>query len=409
MRMVNILGAFVWPAALSTLLLAQSASSVDGRGMYVPPAQHPVRVTIADGALLVDGLVSSSNESGDTSRLFVLDSAATTTDVDPSIARGLGGKGIAGEQIKDATLRMAGAQISHMPVRVVPLDAWFRQTGLGVAGIAGSDIFAHFDVRIDYVHRLLTLAVPQSCAVPWQRIPLHVMGGLPFVDADLETASGKKLRGLFLVDTGQSGYGLVLTNEFLSAHPELAGKQARVEAPLLDATGGVKKTRLLRVTTLKIGNNPLHGVVATVAPPAAGGAGARLAGVIGGGVLSRFDVVMDLPHATLTLTPNADYSAPFEADMSGMLVVAAHAAGDASERSGERKYVVAGISEKSPAADAGVQAGDQLLEIAGEKVAEMTLDQVRSLFKSEPGTRVLVTIDRSQKKVMVTLTLRRAI
>jgi membrane-associated protease RseP (regulator of RpoE activity) len=201
----------------------------------------------------------------------------------------------------------------------------------------------------------------------------------------------------------------VLTAEFARAHPEILGSQPAVELPTLDASGSVRKTRLVRVPMLQLGNRTLHGVIATIAPPATGGAGARLAGVIGGGLLSRFDVLIDLPHAALTLTPNAYYDAPFEADMSGMLVLVSGSEGERGERSGEPVYTIAGISEKSPAADAGLRPGDRLVEVGGKRVTAMSLDLMRNVLKSGPGTRVVVTIDRSGKNVMVTLTLRRAI
>ncbi len=39
----------------------------------------------------------------------------------------------------------------------------------------------------------------------------------------------------------------------------------------------------------------------------------------------------------------------------------------------------------------------------------MTMELVKDAFKSNPHTRLLVAIDRSGKKLQVTLTLRRAI
>jgi hypothetical protein len=385
------------------------AASLSASGLHRPPTQFAVRVTIADGVLISDGSVS--NENGDAPRpeMFVVDTAATTTIVDPEVAQTLGGKGAAGEQLHDKTLRLAGAEVTRRPVSVFSLNAWSRQTGQPISGIAGSDIFHHFDARIDYVHQLLTLVVPQSCAVAGERIHLHMLGGLPFLDAEIQTAGGKRVRGLFLLDTGQSGPGLVLTSEFVAAHPEIAGKQSLPELPLLDPTGVVRDTVLVRIPALQIGSHALQGVIATIAPPAAGGAGAQLAGVIGGGVLAHFDVLVDLPHASLTLTPNVQYTAPFEADMSGMLVVATGIEGEPGERSGERAYTIAGISKNSPAADAGLQASDRLVEIGDRRVTDMSLDLVRSVLKSGTGTKLQVIIDRSGKRVRVTLTLRRAV
>jgi hypothetical protein len=388
----------------------QSAAPGPANGMYRPPTQRAVHVVIADGVLLSDGSVSNGTGKPSRQGLFVVDTAATTTIVSPDAARALGGHGGAGEQLTGETLRLAGAEVSRRPVSVLALDAWSRQTGEPVSGIAGSDIFQYFGARIDYVHQLLTLVPPQSCAVPkTEHIALRLLGGLPFLEADLQAADGKRVRGLFLVDTGQAGSGMVLTAEFAAAHPEILGAPPAVELPTLDSTGMVRSTRLVRIPALQLGSHALHGVIATIAPPAAGGAGARLAGVIGGGVLSRFDVLVDLPHAALTLTPNAYYDAPFEADMSGMLVLVSGSEGERGERSGEPVYTIAGISEKSPAADAGLRPGDRLVEVGGKRVTAMSLDLMRNVLKSGPGTRVVVTIDRSGKNVMVTLTLRRAI
>jgi S1-C subfamily serine protease len=202
---------------------------------------------------------------------------------------------------------------------------------------------------------------------------------------------------------------MVLTSEFVAAHPELLGKQSPAEMPTLDTSGTLRSASVVRVPTLQLGNHTLQGVVATIAPPAAGGAGAKLAGVIGGGILSRFDVVIDLPRGWLTLTPNAYYAAPFEADMSGMLVVTTRIAGQAGEPSGEVVYTVAGISKNSPAADSGLQIGDRLIEVAGQRVKDMSLDLVRKALMSGPGKKLLLTIDRSGMKIKLTLTLQRAV
>jgi hypothetical protein len=225
------------------VMQGQSAATAPANGMYKPPTQRAVRVVIADGVLMADGSVSNGTGSAPHHGLFVVDTAATTTIVDPAVARTIGGKGGAGEQLAGKTLRLAGAEVSQRPVSVFSLDAWSRQTGRPVSGIAGSDIFRYFGARIDYVHQLLTLVPPQSCAVPkTEHVALRLLGGLPFLEADVQTADGRTVRGLFLLDTGQGGPGMVLTAEFARAHPEILGSQPAVELPTLDASGSVRKT-----------------------------------------------------------------------------------------------------------------------------------------------------------------------
>jgi hypothetical protein len=395
-------------ACLLVLQLAngqQSSAYRDGQ-MYVPPTQRVVRAVVSDGVLLSRGSVTNGSPVNAEQQLFVVDTSATSTIVDPALGRGLGGKGTVGERLPDKTLWLAGARISHHPVVVFPLTAWEHQTGEHLAGIAGADIFDHLAARIDYVNQELTLIVPESCSPSPDALRLRVIGGLPFLEASLETTGGQSIRGLFLIDTGQSGPALVLTSEFLNAHPEIAGNQPVVHLPVFDDTGAVRSAAFLRIPGLELGKYSLHNVLVSVAPRAASGVGATLAGVIGGGILGHFDVLVDIPQASIVLTPTARYSAPFEADMAGLLLLRN---GERNKRSGESAYTIAAIAEKSPAAEAGLRTGDTIEEIAGQKADTMSMEQLRSIFRSAPGAKVLVSFARAGKKMQVTLTLRRAV
>ena len=395
----------VYTIAATWFALVAQGQQLPLSQMYVPPAQRVVRVMIENGVLMSRGSVTGSDHRApvpaEARQLFVVDSAALSTIVDANLAHDLGGKGVAGERLEDKTLALAGAEISHRPVLVFPLTSWERQTGERLSGIAGAELFSRLAARIDYVNQQLTLVVPQSCATTPDSISLRVIGGLPFVEATIGT-----VRGLFLVDTGQGGSGLILTSEFLAAHPDIASVHAGATLPTFDDQGAAMTAKYVRVGTLGLGKYSLTNVVASIAPPAKGGAGAKLAGVIGGGVLSRFDVLMDVPQASMTLTPNAYYAAPFEADMSGLLLLR----GDSSERRGEQTYTVAAIAEKSPAAEAGLHTGDRIVEVIGPTgAAAMSMEQIRSVFRTGPGAKVLLTVDRAGKRVQITLTLRRAI
>ena len=265
--------------------------------LYQPPAQRAVRVKIINGVLLAEGSIAGRTGHPEVSGLFVVDTAATTTIVTPETARALGGRGTPGEKLPDTTLKLAGAQVSHRPVFVYSLDVFAKETDQQVIGIAGSDIFENFGARIDYINKSLTLVVLQNCTTPDEHVHLKVIEGLPFVQATLQTSSGKLVRGVFLVDTAQAGPGLVFTSEFLKAHSELG-----------------TPSQAIRVAALSLGSHTLKDVPATIAPPSPKGVGADLAGVIGGGILGRFNVVVDLPGSWLMLTPNDHYSDPIAAD-----------------------------------------------------------------------------------------------
>ena len=379
-----------------------------GGGLWQHPPERMVPMTVADGVMIATGSISGGGGKAVGPLGFMVDTAATSTVIDADAARRAGWTAAAGSLFKGRTLELAGASVGDRPVFGLNLSAIARQIGEPVEGIAGSDIFQHFAVRVDYVRHGLTLSLPESCATPEKKLRLRLVGGLPFVEATVAASGGTAVQGMFLVDTGQPGTGLILTSEFLRKHPELGQKQAHL--PYFDSAGKVQATTFLRLGSLQLEAAELKDVVATVAPPAGGDSG--LAGVVGGGVFSRFDLLVDLPRHWLTLTPNADYGAPFEADMSGILLLSGQSNGRSGEgngRLGHGVYTIAGIAEKSPASEAGLQEGDRLVSIGDRKVTDMSMDQVRGILKSTPGTKVVVGIDRSGKGLQVTLTLRRVI
>jgi len=379
--------------ALSVIPLSVFAGS-----LYQPPAQRAVPIVLADGVLLVEGSVAAPDRSG----LFVLDSSATRTIVH--------GKSGIGSPLENEMLRIAGAEIGPLRADVSPLRNCSRVLGQPVTGIAGGAVLQRLAARIDYANHLLTLVVPASCQLPAGRVKLKIVGGLPFAEATMRTASGKAIGGYFLIDTGQSGTGLILTHEFAAAHPELNGTAT---LPSLDTDGVVRQTQFLRLDSLTLGGHALRGPIAGIAPPSSDGAPAQLAGSIGGSILEHFDVLLDEPQSAMTLKPNANFAAPFEVDMSGLLPIADSPVADDVARSGQRAYTIAAIAEKSPAADAGLRVGDRLLTIANRKVDDMTLDQVRDILKAKPGAKVLLTLERggdgAHKTLAVTLMLRRAL
>jgi len=59
------------------------------------------------------------------------------------------------------------------------------------------------------------------------------------------------------------------------------------------------------------------------------------------------------------------------------------------------------------ASDAGLRAGDRILEVNGKDTTLLSLPEVREHFKtSEPGTKVLLRFVREGKQQLVVVTLR---
>jgi C-terminal processing protease CtpA/Prc len=70
------------------------------------------------------------------------------------------------------------------------------------------------------------------------------------------------------------------------------------------------------------------------------------------------------------------------------------------------RFVVHDVIPESPAANAGIEPGDSLLEIAGRNAESLQLEQLRALLRAGPGTTYLL---RFQRAGQVRLTLRRLV
>lgn len=92
------------------------------------------------------------------------------------------------------------------------------------------------------------------------------------------------------------------------------------------------------------------------------------------------------------LDPNSAYLDPQElADWKRRASASGVGAGVSLLKLGRNVQVVA-VEEGSPAAEAGVEVGDQVQAIDGTEVAEMSLQQVRALLVGDAGSKVVMTV-----------------
>jgi hypothetical protein len=218
------------------------------------------------------------------------------------------------------------------------------------------------------------------------------------VEAVLETASGEKVPARFLLDSGTTG-DLILNKNFLNEHPSIVTGHPWVPVPTVTAVGGAIAIKKLRISGLDLGPFHLTGPVAAVPDEVLGVLGNHgIAGFIGAGILSRFTIDWNYRALTMTLTPNRLYGAPFEADCSGLRLVA--------EKPDWKTLRVEAVTPGGPAAVAGVQARDILQKVNG--AAPPPLYELEKLL-AHPGSPVVITILRSGKQRTMTIHLRQLV
>jgi len=108
-------------------------------------------------------------------------------------------------------------------------------------------------------------------------------------------------------------------------------------------------------------------------------------GILGNDVLKRFNVFIDLQQQEIFLEPNRLYYDQFEVNCSGLELVI----DDAFQR-----VIVDHVYTGSPAHEAGLKVGDEIVQINGTSASDFQLPQIRSML-SQDGEEIEILIDRT--------------
>ena len=342
---------------------------------------------------------------------LVLDSGASGTVIEAELARSLGldVEGASTRRSTSVNSEVTIAQIRggvefgvapgldvHIPyVYAAPVTSASRiMIGEHIDGIIGSELFFRYVVEVDYEAKELTIHDPDTYryegdgttfdltfATPGER--------LPFVKAALVNGE-RRLDTEVLVDSGGQTMGTVGLSSRQDWNRLLSDEQAVVE--VLGATGlsdeveGTTHDAFATVmSSLSIGEFELAQPLVAFSP---GGPSIPL---IGATVLHRFTAIFDYSRKQLILEPNGAFDAPFGSDQSGLTLV-----NSGSPDDGLRILFVA---PGTPADEIGLTTRDVILEIDGQAVDEVGLNEVRSMLSQSGVFRLLVQRGGEEKEV----------
>jgi len=325
--------------------------------------------------------------------LFVLDSSAAVSSIDPGRARELG---LAPGQPAD--LDFTGVNISLATFPALSKDAFGEQAGRPYEGTLGADFFSAVVLKLDYARQTLQLYDPASYQYSGQGkiLPLTFVGSVPVIQAKFTMAGGKHAEGAFAVNTALDA-SVVISERYSQSHNLFTSPEKTVTtSDPLSAQG--KDAVLGRLKSFEMGPYVADSPLAIFSQSGPPGAGSRVAGEIGGAMLRRFTVIFDYPRQKLILEPNHHIQEEDEEDKSGLTIIA--------QGSGLKTFVVMEVEPATPAAEAGIQKGDIIAGVDGEAAADMTVGEVRALFR-DIGHKYTLLLERKGQTLTVSIQTRR--
>lgn len=357
----------------------------------------PVKVQLFD-----DGLFGISMTVFDTNGVFVVDTGAALTCLDSKYRARLG------EPVESGTLVTVDAPPTgtvacrapmvtiggrrFQPELALSLD--LSPIGMAVGrqfdGILGMNVMIHHVVSLNPDEGIFAIGdvVPSEVKADAQAVPLK----------KLETLNGYTLRarlnGVGPIDLRiDTGSNVAISLRESDWRRVFAGhKENTVQGLQVGGAGKIVSPQFTRIAQVSIGTNSFTNVVAQSQP------NPDQMSTIGLGLLRQYEMTFDFPNEVLYLQPGKQFGIDEHLDMSGLRLIALG-----------RRIVVHSVREQSPAFDAGVIAGDEILSINGEAADKMNLKAIREILKKNEGDEIRIEVRRGGKTAKYIFRLRKFI
>lgn len=347
-------------------------------------AEIPAR--FVDSLVFLPAAVDQSQPS-----LFQLDSTAPVSTIDPDRRAEL-----AIASLEAPVLNLSGVDVRLASLGEIAKEDFGARVGRAYEGTLGNDFLAGLVIEINYVRQTVRLYDPASYQYSGHGKTVHLsfIAGLPVVRAKINVA-GIKAEGNFVLDTALDASVLV-SRTFAESHKLRLHKMIPSTEFL---AGGSDPAELTRISAFDMGPFTIPQSIG-VFPRASvlADRDKRLAGELGAKVLRRFIVTFDYPHQQIILDPSTNFRADEVEDMSGVALVASGP--------GLKRFEVTEVFPHTPGADAGIRKGDVIAGINDEAAADMSLAEIRALFR-QPVSRYKVLLERGTQSVTVNLRMRR--
>jgi predicted aspartyl protease len=347
---------------------------------------------------------------------FIFDTGAGSTVIDSEFGEAVGLKksgnvtsnGAAGRAtagvLKGASVELGDLKATRLTIYSLPLGDISTAFDVRIKGIIGNDIIGRVVADIDYENGRLRL-VERFAFRPGptaERVPITIFDNIPFVRSavtPLGAKGAKSISALLELDTGSTG-ALLLNSPFVKKNALIDTLRVSLD----HATGGVGgsgSSKVGRIASIRFGSFGLeHPITVFYTGTKGDNASSEYDGLIGGGILRRFKVTIDMLGKSLFLEKASDFGEPFEMDMSGLDLV--------SDGPDLKMMLVDDVRPDSAGAKAGIQGGDYLTEIDGKRVETLGFDAVKRLLRVH-GAQYDLTLTRNGKQVRVKLRLNRVI
>jgi len=272
--------------------------------------------------------------------------------------------------------------------------------GMPIHGLLGYEFFNNLAVKVSFADSTLTVYRPADTKrfAKGERVPITIEDHKPYFETNIVMPNGDIKRSKLIVDLG-AGHPLSLEN--ISEKAELTKKC--IHANLGVGFSGPINGYISRVNEIAMGKYKIKDIISSFPQDDSlrKYINVKRDGNLGIGLLKKFTVVFDYKGGAMYLKPGPGFKEPFEQDMSGLEY---YADGD-----GFRRIIISRVEPGSAADKVGLEKDDEIVSINFKLIANMSLEEVDNLFKSQDDRSLLLEVYHDKKYDNVIITLKRRI
>jgi PDZ domain-containing protein len=338
---------------------------------------------------------------GGSPSLFELDSSAEKTSIAPARAKELGLAITPAQTINQVELTMPGLRLGIGAIPVIERKNFAETTGMAAHGVLGRDFFDHAVIIVDYLRQTVQILDPATYKYEGQGKAFPITGGSSsaLIRAKGDISGRKSFDGDFEINTALDS-AIVFYQAYMDSKKISAAHFKAISASYPELDEG-SKILVGRIKQFQIGVYIVEDPVALFSQGnSKSGAGAKIAGQIGGDFLRRFAVAFDFSHQRVYLDPNLQVNHTAQEDMSGLSILAKGA--------NLKTFEIVQVRSGTPGSDAGLKDGDLIVGIDEEPAADLTLAAIRDLFR-QVGHEYKLLIDRHGQSLPITIKMRRLV
>ncbi|MBE9599334.1 aspartyl protease family protein [Pedobacter sp. MC2016-24] len=367
-----------------------------------PTSAIHVTITRSAGMMFIKVKVNGSRDLN-----FLFDTGAAITVVDTKTAAELGLKtetdklkvgsssGIGSFQtFIDPVFTVGGVNVKAVNGITSDMSGFTRIFGLPVAGIIGQDLLRDLLVEVDLDQNQLNIY--NGGNLDWKpgqsaQFKMRFSSGTPKIKLNIFT-EGESHIGEYLFDTG-AGAGLAVNGFYNFKYKIKDGLQQVMSSKSLDLAGHQSESMTGKIKGVKLGGYTLNNPQASVsAEPESQLTAQREAGLLGMGILDRFNMLFNNQQSVVSMSPNGTFNDPF---------VPVYQLGLGLSWLGAEQFVVSNLNTMGKAYLAGLRNDDQILKVNGN--APAVLNDIVKELKTLNKADLKLEVKRGQTVQIITL------